>query len=105
VPWSDVHEIAAGNHVLWFRFATPVRVTSDRGKAKRLKEFKVALHGAMGTVSYRVDRGDDWWDEPTVTGVGIGPSDYQERVRRTLVAVVDSAGRIALPTQKRGAGW
>src|SRR5688572_13166803 len=28
VPWSDVREIAAGNYVLWFRFNTPVTVTS-----------------------------------------------------------------------------
>lgn len=105
VPWSDVREIAAGNYVLWFRFATPVRVTSDRGNEKRLREFKVALHGAMGSVSYRVDRSGDWWEEPTVNGVGLGPSGYQERVRRTLAAVVDPTGRITLPKQKRGAGW
>jgi hypothetical protein len=105
VPWSDVREIAAGNHVIWFRFATPVQVTSDRGRTKRMKEFKVALHGAMGSVSYRVDRGDEWWNEPAATGVGIGPSSYQDHVRRTLVAVVDPEGRIALPKQRRGAGW
>lgn len=105
VPWHDVREIAAGNHVLWFRFDTPVSVTSDRGKAKRLREFKVALHGAMGTVDYRVTAGDDWWDPPTVTGTGIGPSSYQDRVRRVLVGAVDPVGRIRLPRQKRGAGW
>lgn len=105
VPWSDVREIAAGNYVLWFRFDTPVTVTSDRGKVKRLREFKVALHGAMGSVDYRVTPGDDWWDAPTITGVGIGPSSYQDRIRRVLVAAVDPAGRIALPKAKRGAGW
>jgi hypothetical protein len=105
VPWDDVREIAAGNHVLWFRFATPVTVASDRGKRKRLDEFKVALHGAMGSVDYRVTPGDGWRDPPAVTGIGIGPSWYQDRVRRVLVAAVDPAGRIRLPKQRRGAGW
>jgi hypothetical protein len=105
VPWDDVREIAAGNYVLWFRFTTPVSVTSDRGKTKRLREFKVALHGAMGSVDYRVTPGDDPWDAPRVTGIGIGPSSYQDRIRRVLVAAVDPAQRIALPKQKRGAGW
>jgi hypothetical protein len=105
VPWDDVREIAAGNHVLWFRFAMPVTVTSDRGTRKRLDEFKVALHGAIGSVDYRVTPGDDWRDPPTVTGIGIGPSSYQDRVRRVLVAAVDPSGRIRLPKQRRGAGW
>lgn len=105
VPWADVREIAAGNYVLWFRFDTAVTVTSDRGKTKRLREFKVALHGAMGSVSYRVTPGEDPWDAPSVTGVGIGPSHYQDRVRRVLVGAVDPGGRIALPKPKRGAGW
>lgn len=105
VRWADVREIGAGNHVLWFRFETPVTIASDRGKRKRLDEFKVALHGAMGSVDYRVTTGDDWWDPPTVTGIGIGPSSYQDRVRRVLVAAVDPSGRIRLPKPKRGAGW
>jgi hypothetical protein len=106
VPWSDVREIAAGNYVLWFKFNTPVSIGADSGKRKSLKEFKVALHGAMGTVFFReTSRDNNRWDEPTVSGVGVGPSAYQERIRRTLVAVVDPAGRISLPKQKRGAGW
>jgi hypothetical protein len=105
VPWADVREVAAGNYVLWFRFETPVTVTSDRGKTKRLRELKVALHGAMGTVDYRVAPADDWWEPPTVTGVGIGPTHYQDRVRRVLVAAIDPERRIALPNAKRGAGW
>lgn len=105
VPWSDVREIAAGNYVLWFRFDTPVTVTSDNQKRKTLKEFKVALHGAMGTVEYHVTPNRDRWYEPSITGVGIGPTSYQDRIRRVLVAAVDPQGRIALPKQKRGAGW
>lgn len=107
VPWSDVREIAAGNYVLWFRFNTPVTVSSDRDKKKSLKEFKVALHGAMGTVQYHVRRDSDdrWYEEPKVTGVGIGPSHYQDRIRHILAEAVDPTRRIALPKQKRGAGW
>ena len=110
VPWKDVHEIAAGNFVIWFRFNTPVTVTSDNRKKKTLKEFKVALHGAMGTVEYRQTPGsgdDDHWYEDTRTfsGVGIGPSSYQNRIRMALVTEIDPNGRIKLPKQKRGAGW
>jgi hypothetical protein len=110
VPWSDVREIAAGNYVLWFRFNTPVTVTSDNRKKKTLKEFKVALHGAMGTVEYRQTSGsgdDDRWyeDTRTFTGIGKGPASYQDRIRVVLVAEVDPTGRIKLPKQKRGAGW
>jgi hypothetical protein len=110
VPWSDVREIAAGNYVIWFRFNTPVTVSSDNRKKKTLKEFKVALHGAMGTVDYRQTFGsgdDDRWyeDTRTYTGIGRGPASYQDRIRLVLVAEVDPAGRIKLPKQKRGAGW
>jgi hypothetical protein len=110
VPWSDVREIAAGNYVIWFRFNTPVTVTSDNRKKKTLKEFKVALHGAMGTVDYRQTAGsgdgDRWYEDTrTFTGVGRGPASYQDRIRLVLVAEADPAGRIKLPKQKRGAGW
>ena len=110
VPWDDVREIAAGNYVLWFRFNQPVTVTSDNRKKKALKEFKVALHGAMGTVEYRQTPGsgddDRWWqDTRTFSGVGIGPSSYQNRIRMVLVNEIDPGRRIALPKQKRGAGW
>jgi hypothetical protein len=110
VPWADVREIDAGNYVIWFRFNTPVTITSDNRNRKTLKVFKVALHGAMGTVDYRVTPGsgeDDRWyeDTRTFTGVGRGPASYQDRVRLVLVAEIDPAGRIKLPKQRRGAGW
>jgi len=105
VPWTDVHEIKAGNYVLYFKFRSPVTVRGDRGKRKSLGEFKVALHGAMGTVEYLVSPGRTPWHEPSVRGVGIGPTAYQDRVRRTLVAVIDPQGRIKLPKASRGAGW
>ena len=115
VPWSDVREIAAGNYVLWFRFDTPVTVTSDRGKTKRLREFKVALHGEMGTVEYHVRPGDDWWDAPSAhrhrhrpdvlsgpraAGAGLGsrsgrphPSTEAEARRRLVNLSRSAAGR------------
>jgi hypothetical protein len=110
VAWRDVREIAAGNYVIWFRFNTPVAVTSDNRKKKTSKEFKVALHGAMGTVDYRETSGsgdnDRWYEDTrTFTGIGKGPASYQDRIRLVLVAEVDPAGRIKLPKQKRGAGW
>jgi hypothetical protein len=105
VQWDDVHEIKAGNFVLYFKFNRPVTVRSDRGNRKTLREFKVALHGAMGTVEYHVSPGRTRWDDPSIRGVGIGPTAYQDRVRRTLVAVVDPQGRIKLPKVSRGAGW
>lgn len=110
VPWSDVREIAAGNYVIWFRFNSPVTVTSDNRKKKTLKEFKVALHGAMGTVEYRQTSGtgenDRWYEDTrTFTGIGRGPASYQDRIRLVLVSEVDPTGRIKLPKQKRGGGW
>jgi hypothetical protein len=102
VPWRDVHEIKAGNFVLYFKFNTPVTVRSDRGSRETLREFKVALHGAMGTVEYHVSPGRD---DLSIRGIGIGPTSYQDRVRRTLVAVIDPQGRIKLPKAARGAGW
>jgi hypothetical protein len=37
--------------------------------------------------------------------MGIGPLDYQQRIRYTLVKFVDPAGRIKLPKASRSAGW
>ena len=105
VPWQDVYEIEAGNFVVYFKFRQPVRVSGDRGKTKTLREFKVALHGAMGTVEYHVSTGTRPGEPPSVRGVGIGPTSYQDRVRRTLAAIVDPGGRIKLPKASRGAGW
>ena len=104
IPWRDVDEIKAGHYVLYFKFHTPVRITGDRGKTKTLRELKVALHGGMGTVDYLVST-DSRTGEPTVRGIGIGPTRYQDRIRRTLVAVIDPTGRIRLPKASRGAGW
>jgi hypothetical protein len=105
IPWRDVREIKAGNWVLYFKLARKVAVRSDRGKKKDLDEIKVNLHGATGTVetSVKVDRERPWRSE--VRYVGIGPLAYQERIRHTIVALVDPERRIILPKASRSSGW
>jgi hypothetical protein len=105
VSWAEVYEIKAGNYVIHFKFSRRVRVSGDRGKTKTLDEFKVALHGAIGTVEYHVTPDTRPGEPPSVRGIGIGPTAYQDRIRSTLVAIVDPAGRIKLPKASRGAGW
>jgi hypothetical protein len=113
VPWSEVKEIRAGNWVLWFKLAQPVTVTSDRNKKKTLREIKVSLHGETGHVELLASPNvhyDPRWDDPNeqwtnVRGIGLGPYDYQHRVRDTLIRFVDPAGRIRLTSAGRGAGW
>jgi hypothetical protein len=113
VPWNDVKEIKAGNWVLWFKLAQPVIVTSDRNKKKTLREIKVNLHGETGHVEILASPNPDYdprWDYPSeqwtnVRGIGLGPYDYQHRVRDTIVRFVDPIGRIRLTSSGRGAGW
>lgn len=108
IPWDDVHEIKAGNWVLYFKLTDRVTVTSDRGKKKTLDEIKVNLHGAIGTVETLVSRDPiEPWNpgKASVRTMGIGPLAYQQRVRFTLVKFVDPAGRIKLPKASRSAGW
>jgi len=105
IPWSNVHEIKAANWVLYFKLSTPVMIASDRGKKKKLNEIKVNLHGAIGSIETHVSRDpiDPW--EADVRTIGMGPFDYQQRVRATIVKFVDPAGRIRLPKGSRSAGW
>jgi len=105
IPWSDVHEIKAGNWVLYFKLSRPVTITSDRNKRSTVNEIKVNLHGATGTVETHVSRDpiDPW--KVDVRTMGIGPLAYQQRVRVTLVKFVDPSGRIKLPKASRSAGW
>ena len=105
IAWSDVREIKAGNWVLYFELARKVTIGSDNGKHADLNEIKVNLHGGTPTLETRVvsDPIDPW--KIDVHTVGIGPLAYQERVRRTLVAIVDPDRRIALPKASRSAGW
>jgi hypothetical protein len=105
VPWTDVREIKAGNWVLYFKLNHRIRVASDRGKKSDLDEIKVNLHGATGSIEVHTTRDsrDPW--KLDVRTMGIGPLAYQERVRRTLVALVDPDRRIVLPKASRSAGW
>jgi hypothetical protein len=105
IPWSEVREIKAGNWVLWFRLNRDVTIRSDRGKKKTLDEIKVNLHGQTGSIEVHTTRDpiDPW--KVDVRTMGIGPLSYQERVRRTLVKLVDPERRIALPKASRSAGW
>jgi len=113
VPWNEVKEIKAGNWVLWFKLAQSISVTSDRGKKKVLREIKVNLHGETGHVELLASRNPDYdprWDYPSeqwtnVRGIGLGPYDYQHRVRDMIVRFVDPTGRIRLSSAGRGAGW
>jgi hypothetical protein len=105
IPWSDVNEIKAGNWVLSFKLNTRVTITSDRGKKKTLNEIKVNLHGGTGSIEVHTteDPIDPW--KTDVRTMAIGPLDYQQRIRSTLVKFVDPDGRIKLPKASRSAGW
>jgi len=105
VPWADVREIKAGNWVLYFKLTRPVTITSDRGKKKSLEQIKVNLHGAIGTIETHVTRDPIDSRKVSVRTMGIGPLEYQQRVRFTLVKFVDPGGRIKLPKASRSAGW
>ncbi len=106
VPWSAVKEIEVGHWVLWFKLADKIKVRSDSGDEEKLAKFKVALHGQPGSVEVHVSKDLSDRHKTTVTGVGLGPVDYQERVRWFLVKFFDPEGRISLPKPPgRGAGW
>jgi hypothetical protein len=75
IPWSDVNEI------------------------------KVNLHGATGTIEVHTTEDSVDPSKVDVRTIGIGPLDYQQRIRYTLVKFVDPAGRIKLPQASRNAGW
>lgn len=100
IPWSEVREIKAGNWVLWFKLARPIRVGSDRGKRKTIDEIKVNLHGRTGDLEVYKPTG-----ECCLAIRGRGPVDYQDLVRWTIVKFVDPERRIAMPPVKPGLGW
>jgi hypothetical protein len=105
IPWSDVREIKAGNWVLEFTLAAKVSIGVEDNKRKDLDVIKVNLHGGVPTLEAHASRDpDDPW-KVDVRTMGIGPLAYQERVRRTLVKLVDPEGRIVLPKASRSAGW
>jgi hypothetical protein len=105
IPWRDVTEIKGGNWVLWFKLNRQVSIASDNGKRKTLKEIKVNLHGATGTLDVLVSPDSRDPREASVRGIGRGPFDYNQRVRYTIAKHLDPAGRIKLPKASRSAGW
>jgi hypothetical protein len=104
IPWSDVDEIKSGNWVTWIKFRTPVRVGSDRGKSRTIRELKVNLHGQTGDLTFYYNIGRHGEAE-NLRGIAVGPTDFQRRVQHVLATMFDSAGRIRLPQKGRGAGW
>jgi hypothetical protein len=105
IPWSDVKEIKGGNWVLWFKLRRQVAIASDNGRRKTLNEIKVNLHGATGTVELLVSTDSRDPRHTSIRGIGMGPFDYNQRVRYTIAKHVDPAGRIKLPKGSRSAGW
>jgi hypothetical protein len=115
IPWEAVREIEAGNWVLWFRLRSPVEITSDRGKRKKVRELKAYFHGGPGgdlTYHYNLEyegRVPFWnvdvYRVENLRGIAVGPNDYQRRLQYIIASAVDPGGRIALKRRGRGAGW
>ena len=115
IHWDDVHEIEAGNWVLWFKLRTPVVVSSDRGKRKTVRELKVYFHGApSGDLRYYYNEeyvghipfwNIDVWEIKNLRGIAVGPNVFQRRLQFVLAASVDPVRRITLTRKGRGAGW
>jgi hypothetical protein len=105
IPWSEVREIKGGNWVLWFKLNRRITIRSDNGKEKSVDQIKVSLHGATGTVDVYVSPDDREPWNPNVRTIGMGPFDYNQRVRYTIAKHVDPEGRIKLPKASRSAGW
>ena len=105
IPWTHVREMRGGNWVIWFKLDRKVSIASDNGKRRSLDEIKVNLHGATGTVEVNVTRDYERPERTSVRPYGMGPFDYNQRVRYTLAKHIDPAGRIRLPKASRSAGW
>ncbi len=106
VPWSSVKEIEVGHWVLWIKLADKIKLRSDSGDEERLDKLKVAFHGQPGRVEVTVKRDTSDHHKKTVSGVGLGPVEYQERLRWYLVKYFDPEGRISLPKPPGpGARW
>lgn len=88
-------------------------MASDRDKKKTLREIKVNLHGATGEVKFLGEPNPtfdpDWDDESeawkNVRGIGLGPWDYNRRVRDMILRFADPQGHIKRSSAGRGAGW
>jgi hypothetical protein len=113
IPWTNVKELRSGNWVLWFKLATPVTIVSDRDNRKTLREIKVNLHGETGEVTILAERNPDYdgpWgreSEPykNVRGIGLGPWDYNRRMRDMVLRFAEPSGHIKRSSAGRGAGW
>ena len=113
IPWSDVRELRSGNWVLWFKLAAPVTLVSDRDSKKTLREIKVNLHGETGEVRILAERNpryDGPWGEDAepyknVRGIGLGPWEYNRRLRDMILRFAEPAGHIKRTSAGRGAGW
>lgn len=104
IPWSDVEEIKSGNWVIWVKFRTPVRIGSDRGKSKTVRELKMNLHGQTGDLTFYYNVGR-YGEAENLRGIAVGPTDFQRRVQHVLATMFDASRRIRLPQKARGAGW
>ena len=113
IRWTDVTELRSGNWVLWFKLATPVTIESDRGNKKTLREIKVNLHGETGEVTVLAERNPNYdgrWSndsEPykNVRGIGLGPWDYNRRMRDMVLRFAEPSGHIKRTSAGKGAGW
>jgi hypothetical protein len=113
IRWTDVKELRSGNWVLWFKLAAPVTIESDRGNKKTLREIKVNLHGETGEVTILAERNpgyDPRWDDEgeafkNVRGIGLGPWEYNRRLRDRLLMFADPSGHIKRTSAGKGAGW
>jgi hypothetical protein len=113
IRWTGVNELRSGNWVLWFKLASPVTLVSDRGNKKTLREIKVNLHGETGEVKFLAERNPDYvpgWDDDSeafenVRGIGLGPWDYNRRVRDMILRFAEQASHIKRTSAGRGAGW
>ena len=113
IPWTSVKELRSGNWVLWFRLRHPVTIVSDRGKRKTLSEIKVNLHGETGEVHLLAERNPNYdprWDDDSdafrnVRGIGLGPWDYNRRLRDMILRFAEPQNHIKRTSADRGAGW
>ena len=113
IPWSRVTELRSGNWVLWFKLAQPVALTSDRGQKKTVREIKVNLHGATGDVKILAEPNPDFdpaWDDESaafknVRGIGLGPWDYNRRMRDMILRFAEPGAHIKRSSAGKGAGW
>lgn len=113
IPWTSVKELRSGNWVLWFKLTRPVTIVSDRDKRKTLSEIKVNLHGESGEVHILAERNPNYdprWDDENdafrnVRGIGLGPWEYNRRMRDMILRFAEPQNHIKRTSAGRGAGW